>query len=262
MKKIYFLSGLPRSGSTLLGSILSQNPKITVTPTSPMLDLMCHMNEALRKIEEQYTYDSRLSDRMYKSIKDSFYGMIDTEIVIDKHRGWPKNTIPASMFVSSVPKIICTYRPISEVITSYLTLIEGQGKAKNFVDDSILANNGAITTENRARMLWENYISDPYSSMIHGMKHHRSNLHLVSYSDIISKPMDVVESIYKFLGEEIWDGHNFLNIKNACAEKKDEAWGIQGLHEIRPKLEKTSKNPKDILGAYLTSHFDQYNITP
>ena len=40
MKTFYFLAGLPRSGSTVLASILNQNPEVYVTPTSPMLDLL------------------------------------------------------------------------------------------------------------------------------------------------------------------------------------------------------------------------------
>ncbi len=40
MKKIYFLSGLPRSGSTVLAAILSQNPSIHATSTSNLLDTL------------------------------------------------------------------------------------------------------------------------------------------------------------------------------------------------------------------------------
>ena len=36
-KTYFFLSGLPRSGTTLLGAILEQNPNIYVGATSPVL---------------------------------------------------------------------------------------------------------------------------------------------------------------------------------------------------------------------------------
>ena len=39
-KTIHFLAGLPRSGSTLLANILAQNPKIHVTPTSGICDML------------------------------------------------------------------------------------------------------------------------------------------------------------------------------------------------------------------------------
>jgi len=38
MKDIYFLGGLPRSGNTLLSSILNENPSVYCSPISPLLD--------------------------------------------------------------------------------------------------------------------------------------------------------------------------------------------------------------------------------
>jgi hypothetical protein len=36
-KKFFFMAGLPRSGGTLLSSILSQNPDVYVSPQSTLL---------------------------------------------------------------------------------------------------------------------------------------------------------------------------------------------------------------------------------
>ena len=74
MKDIFFLSGLPRSGSTLLGSILGQNPSFFVTPTSPLLDLLCFTNEAFNKLEKRYTFDVKVSsENVYTGIVKNFY---------------------------------------------------------------------------------------------------------------------------------------------------------------------------------------------
>ena len=40
MKKIYFLSGLPRAGNTLLGSLINQNKKITITANTVLCDVL------------------------------------------------------------------------------------------------------------------------------------------------------------------------------------------------------------------------------
>jgi len=40
MKEIYFINGMPRSGSTLLCNILAQNPEFHVTPTSGLSELV------------------------------------------------------------------------------------------------------------------------------------------------------------------------------------------------------------------------------
>ena len=39
MKKLYYLCGLPRSGNTLLSTILNQNKNIAVTPNSIVTEI-------------------------------------------------------------------------------------------------------------------------------------------------------------------------------------------------------------------------------
>src|SRR4051812_50077932 len=45
-KTIYFIAGMPRAGSTILGNILSQNPRFHVTPTSGLLDALLALRTA------------------------------------------------------------------------------------------------------------------------------------------------------------------------------------------------------------------------
>jgi sulfotransferase len=40
MRDIFYVSGLPRSGSTLLMNLMAQNPKVFCTPTSGLNQLM------------------------------------------------------------------------------------------------------------------------------------------------------------------------------------------------------------------------------
>lgn len=260
-KSIYFLSGLPRSGSTLLGSLLGQNSNITVTPTSPLLDLMCYTNEAFQKLNNSYTFDyQKTSDAIYKGIIDNFYNLFSTPIIIDKHRGWPRNLLPVKQYITDDPRIICTYRPISEIITSYIVLINKNKDKTNFVDDHLNKLRLSITTENRAKILWENYISDPYQSTIYGIKNCKNNILFVSYDEINKEPKIILDKIYEFLNIKNFKDHYFENMKNYCGEEKDAAWGIEGLHDIRKNLGKQSVNPNQILGNYLTDYYNQFNL--
>ena len=52
-KKYYFMAGLPRSGSTLLKSIINQNPDVHTEPVSPILELT-HYNNKYYADSEQY----------------------------------------------------------------------------------------------------------------------------------------------------------------------------------------------------------------
>lgn len=260
-KTVFFLSGLPRSGSTLLASLISQNPDFTVTPTSPLLDLLCFVDEAFLKLDKTYTYDKKtITSNIYKALVPAYYEHIKNKYVLDKHRGHPRNVIPHKMFVTDNPKIICTLRPIAEIITSYITLIENNKQDNNFVDNRLRELGQKINTSNRAEVLWKEYISDPYMSLTHGLKHHRENIHLVDYDKLVNNPDEELAKIYEFLNVEKYKKHQYKNIKNTAAEDKDFAWGLDNLHKIRPALEKKSVNPKDVLGAFLTSQYSEFDI--
>ena len=238
---------------------MGQNPEITVTPTSPFLDLLCFTNMALNKVNEQYTFDfETISKNIYKSVYEGFYKNIKTKYVLDKHRGHPRNVDPWRLCLNVEPKIICTVRPIADILASYIRLIE-QNPENNFVDEFLKKHNKSINTSNRANCLWEEFISDPYQSMVIGLKNYRKCLHIVEYDLLVSRPTLVLDRIYRFLGIEEFV-HNFHEIENFCSETKDTAWGLKNLHDIRPKLEKTSKPASDILGHYLTDLYNQYNL--
>lgn len=261
MKDIFFLSGLPRSGSTLLGSILGQNPSFFVTPTSPLLDLLCFTNEAFNKLEKRYTFDVKVSsENVYTGIVKNFYQHIEQPYIIDKHRGHPRNIESLKKFVTKNPKIICTNRPVSEVITSYIKLIIDNNQDDNFIDNHLRHNGIPINTESRAKVLWENYISDPYQSMQYGLKTNPKNILMVNYDDIVFNINKVLNNIYDFFEMKPYLGHTTTNIHNYCAEEKDHAWGLNNLHKIRTELSKTSISPKELLGEFLSKYYDQFNL--
>lgn len=261
MKEIFFLSGLPRSGSTLLGSLVGQNPSFTVTPTSPLLDILCHTNDGIKALERQYTFDAEAtSDRIYKGIVKSYYENTVTDYVLDKHRGHPKNFEAVKRYISPNPKIVCTNRPVAEIISSYITLIEKNPDERNFVDESLVSQGMQINNGNRAKCLWEQYILDPYESMAIGLKHHRQNILVIDYDEIVLDTHRALARLYDFFGVDQFN-HRTESLKNYCAEDKDEMWGIKGLHFIRDKVAKTSVPPEKVLGKYLTDYYNQFSLT-
>lgn len=261
MKDIFFLSGLPRSGSTLLGSILGQNPDFYVTPTSPLLDLLCYTNDAFNNLEKRFTFDvKQTSENVYKGLVQNFYANIEKPYIIDKHRGHPRNVNSLEKFVTKNPKIICTNRPISEVITSYIKLILDNNQSDNFIDNHLRSEKIPINIESRAKVLWEHYISDPYQSMQYGLKNNPKNILIINYDDIVFDLNNVLLKIYDFIGMKPYPGHYTSDIHNYCAEEKDHAWGLNNLHNIRTELNKISVSPKELLGEFLASHYDQFSL--
>lgn len=263
MKKLYFLGGLPRSGSTLLGSILNQHPDIYVSPTSPLGELIKGVELILNNSEIQYTFNRHnIENNIYSAIINNFYNHIEKPITIDKHRFWCQNINNVKKFLPdhNKPKIIATYRPIPEVITSYISLIERTNQDNVcFLDQHLIKDNLPITNNNRTEYIWRYYLSPSYESMVLGLNNHPELIHLVEYDKLISNPQDELNKIYEFLEVSSYT-NSFHNIKNFCGEEKDEAWGLKGLHDIRPNLSKISQDPIKVIGEENFKLYSKFNI--
>jgi sulfotransferase len=260
MKTLYFLGGLPRSGSTLLGSILNQHSDIYVSPTSPLGDVVTDIEKSFNTLDIQFTFDRKaISYNVYEAVLANFYNHIPKSTILDKHRFWGKNLDTVQMFLSNKPKIVATYRSIPEVLTSYISLIERTGHQDNFIDNHLRKDNLPITNNNRADYIWRYYVSPSYESMIYGLNKYPDWVHLVEYNQLISNPQEELNKIYNFL-EVPTHTNTFNNIENACGEQKDEEWGLKGLHDIRPNLSKISQNPIDIIGEENVELYSKFDL--
>lgn len=260
MKTLYFLGGLPRSGSTLLGSILNQHPDIYVSPTSPLGDVVSGIEKTFNEVDIQFTFDRKeISYNVYSSVLANFYNHIPKTVILDKHRFWGKNLDTVQTFLSNKPKIIATYRSIPEVLTSYISLIKRSNHENNFIDEHLRKDNLQITNNNRAECIWRYYVAPSYESMIYGMTKYPDWVHLVEYNSLVKNPQKELDKIYNFLDVASYT-NTFHKIENACGEKKDEEWGLRGLHDIRPNLSKISENPIDVIGEKNVKIYSKFDI--
>lgn len=257
--RVFFLCGLPRSGSTLLGSLLNQNPQVYVSPTSPLYSLLVNTNEHLNLLDIQYTFNSNeIGNKLYKSIVDAFYPENRTyPIIFDKHRGWPKHIDSIRQYIDKEPRLICPTRPIAEIITSYITLADKD--PDNFIDAHLKKTGQDINNEARAYLLWTEYLKVPYENMLIGLKMYRDNILLVEYDDLVYYPEKTLQDVYEFCGMDYFK-HEFDNVENTCAEAKDEAWGLKDLHTIRNKVSKKSIDPLSVLPNVAIEYFSQFDL--
>ncbi|MEZ2229230.1 MAG: sulfotransferase [Microcoleus sp.] len=88
--KAHFISGLPRSGSTLLAALLRQNPRFHATMTSPVGGLVERMLEAMSEDNECSVFISPEQKRaLILGIFSAYYHpQADKEIIFDTNRLW------------------------------------------------------------------------------------------------------------------------------------------------------------------------------
>ena len=85
---MYFLSGLPRSGSTLLTSLLNQRPDAYASPTSNLCDTMGAAVSVWENNPTTQASGGKEEDliRILQGIQESRYNT--DKQVFDKSRGW------------------------------------------------------------------------------------------------------------------------------------------------------------------------------
>ncbi|MEZ2276469.1 MAG: sulfotransferase [Microcoleus sp.] len=88
--KAHFISGLPRSGSTLLAALLRQNPRFHAAMTSPVGGLVERMLEAMSEDNEFSAFISPEQKRaLIMSIFSAYYHpQVEKEIIFDTNRLW------------------------------------------------------------------------------------------------------------------------------------------------------------------------------
>ena len=249
-KKYYFMAGLPRSGSTMLKSIINQNPNIHTEPVSPVLELTHYTNQYFMDSEQYLGYPKPNSAyKVISSIIEDYYDEVEKPIIIDHCRAWSNNIQMLKTFVTSNPKIICPVRNITEILTSFITMIRRNSDQVSFVDQHLIDSGLPINDDNRCHYLMskdgivEQALWAQSQAFIRGDD--KKYLHLVEYDDLIQKPNETMEGIYEFLELDNYQ-HDFNHIENAHREVDDQ-WYLKDMHYVREKLEKKSKKPEDIL---------------
>ena len=254
-KTFYFMAGLPRSGSTLLSSILNQNPRFYSGPSSPVLGAMFSLEENFRS-NELYTGYPKPDQvkELIGSVPHHFYSDVEKPVVFDKNRAWTARVPYIEHYIGQKAKIIVPVRRIDEILASILTMIhrnpfeEGQPRI-NFVDEQLVKNNIPINDFNRCLYLLNSggIVYESLNAVLEGFKQDvRDRIHFVDYNDLVDDPEKTMNGIYNFLDEEPYE-HKFKKLTNEHRENDLETYGLSDMHEVRSKLKKTSISPSSVL---------------
>lgn len=251
-KTFHFLSGLPRSGSTVLASLLSQNPQVHVSPTSPLVGLMHGAKHMWDTAEHIKAYQApKQIENVLGGMMQSFYAHVQKPVILDKNRAWanPENQGMLILALGRAPKIICTVRPVADVLASFIRLIRNNPQSVSFIDQELAALGEEKTDLNRCKLLMSEHghVFQSWSVLKWGFEKYPRNMLFVEYDDLVAKPQEVLRRIYEFLELPAFV-HDLQTITNPVPEDDERAYNLPGMHSVRPKLEKTAPNPREVLG--------------
>ena len=259
MKTYHFMAGLPRSGSTLLKSILDQNPNLHTNPVSPVMELMYHTEEYFKKSEQYLAYEKpKNAHKIIKSYIENYYYEREEDIIIDHCRSWPNNIERIKTYITPNPKIICPVRDVLEILTSFIDMIHRNSDQTSFIDEHLMEKGFTVDDDNRCKYLMgdDGIVEQSLWSLSQAfIKNDTKHLLLVEYNDLVNTPEETFKRIYEFLELDYYS-HDFMSIENTHREKEDQ-WSLKDMHHVRQKLQKTSKNPEEVLSSYILNKYSK-----
>src|ERR1700722_2938833 len=109
---VHFISGLPRSGSTLLSALLRQNPRFRAGVTSPLSGLCGLLHQKMGNGEFSVFFDEARRISMLKGLFASYYVSIPHgQVVFDTNRTWTARMHLLALLYPSA-RVICCVRDI------------------------------------------------------------------------------------------------------------------------------------------------------
>lgn len=256
MKTYYFDAGLPRSGSTLLGSLLNQNPQIHAGPLSPVFEVMYYTRDRLCG-EQALSYPKpEIFKKMVGTLIDTYYEDVDKPVVVDRCRAWPAHINLIKEYITPEPKILCTVRHPLDILASFIDLINNS-RSISFIDKALLQQNMFITNDTRCNLMmnpggiiWEsmNALATAFRS------NQTSHIHFIQYDDLVENPKRVMQGIHSFLRMKPYE-YDFENVENKYRENDKDVYGLPTMHEVRSKVEKKSRHYSEVLSAEVINKY-------
>lgn len=254
-QRIHFISGLPRSGSTLLSALLCQNPRFQAGMSGPLAGLFgALLGEMSARNEFSVFIDDAQRKRVLRGVFEQFYADTPAEVVFDTNRGWCTR-LPALSELFPQAKVIACVRDVPWIVDSIERLI----RSNAFQPSSIFnyAPGGTVFTRANGIAGGEGMLGYAYDALKEAyFGEHADRLLLVQYETLTSDPAKALQAVYDFIGEPAFQ-HDVEHIAYD-ASAFDAKAGTPGLHTVRPRVqanERATILPPDLFARFASDAF-------
>jgi sulfotransferase len=255
--KYHFISGLPRSGSTLLAALLLQNPRFHAGMTSPVGSFVRGiLNQLGAGSEFSSVVTTEQRRRVTSGIFNSYYAdQNDKSVIFDTNRMWSAH-LPFLMDQFPGSKLIACVRNVAWVMDS----LERRYRANPYeitrlFNDDTERNTVYSRIETLAQA--NRLVGYPWTALKEAFYgEHADSILIVDYDLLAQAPEKVMPLIYQFIDEPNFN-HDFTNV-NYDAHEFDAQLGLHGMHKVRNSVsyeQRTSILPPDLFDKYATLSF-------
>lgn len=248
-KKIYhMITGLPRSGSTLLSSILKQNPRFHASISDSLATLVKGViDNCTEGAGIKYEVPIERRKNLVKHLFEGFYEDVDKPVIFNTNRAWTLLTPLLKEIMPETRLIVCV-RDIHWILDSFEQAHRRNPLSRNTMMGGI---GGNVYSRMDMLMTDEGIVGFPYIGIKQAITSaERKMLMLVEYDQLCQNPEGMMRALYNFIGEPYYN-HDYDNVE-ASWDEYDSEIGIP-MHVVRRKVEFVPREtiiPPDIIKKY------------
>lgn len=237
---IFFVSGLPRAGSTLLMNLLGQNPNHHVTPTSGLIGILMKIKSSWKDfIEFKAEGLEKVKPRIMGSLKGLMYGHFEKEfdagkVVFDKSRGWLNYIEDVEQMLGRPIKLLVPIRDVRDICASFEKIYQNRSIEYNyplgdafFKCQTIVGRSEYLLSPGGVVGIAINRVRDALQRQI------KNRLIILPATALTTKPLMVLDQIHEMLGLPKFT-YNPQAVEQITQE--NDLWHGMDLHKVKPEV--------------------------
>jgi Sulfotransferase family len=242
VKTYHLFVGLPRTGGTVLASILNQNPEVYVASDTAMFEVLRAMRKEWKitptmianPIPEQL-------NNITNAVLDSMWSHKKESIIIDRNREWGGEDIFAKEVFKKDMKYISTVRDLPSIMASWKILYLNECNNVEYANHMTMA-------------VYDRFVKNCIEKLKKLLIEAKDRTLIIDYDSFVKYPDDHLKKIEKFLElpEHVYD---LNNIEGQYQDRNIVPFGPKNLHRIRSELSKQEYSPEEVLGKEQFNYF-------
>lgn len=251
----HFITGLPRAGTTLLSTVLNQNPRFQASISGPLARFVrAVVEESSAQGGYRLQCPEEKREKIIKGIFQNYYDDTEKEVFFDTNRGWSYLSPTLKQLYPSSKIIVCV-RSIPWILDSFERLFRQNPLSVTNMfsrEEGVSVYSRCMTLLRPDRTL--GFALDGVKQLL--ASEEMSNSFVLEYDVFAKNPARTLRALYSFLGEE-WYNHDFNNVA-VSYDEFDADMNLKGLHTTRAKIEYKERKtilPPDIVQRFQQSEF-------
>ena len=237
-KKFVLTCGLPRAGTTLLGTVLNQNPNFHASISGPLARFVrAIIQESSSQGGYRHECPPEKRKQLIAGLFDNYHDTPDKTVFFNHNRGWPL-LLPTVKDLYPNTKVLMCVRDIGWILDSFETLFRKNPYSFTSMfsgDENASVYSRCETLLNPGRTLGFAYTAVKQAITCE----HKHDIMTIEYETLCRYPEMVMKSVYNFIEEPYYE-HDFNDVA-ASYDEFDEDINLPGSHTTRKKLEWTAR---------------------